>query len=68
MISDKQRSDYPFFIRTEDFVDLDQKAGFQILGRLPRAPLRGCSLPFEGPSPTHAYQIPRKRESFLQLL
>ena len=44
IIYDRLRSDYPWPLRTDDLVSLDNDGSFQVLGRLVNAPLRGCSL------------------------
>ncbi len=43
-IKDPLRIDYPYPLRTQDLVEIDSKGFFRILGRLPKAPLKGCSL------------------------
>lgn len=47
LVDDPLRFDYPWPLRTEDLVALEKngnQASFQLLGRLDRAPLKGCSL------------------------
>ena len=43
VIDDPHRVDYPWPIRTEDLAIVGEH-GFQLLGRAPIAPLKGCSL------------------------
>lgn len=43
LIDDPLRGDYPWPIRTEDLATLGEQ-GFQLLGRAPIAPLKGCSM------------------------
>ena len=43
LIDDPLRVDYPWPIRTEDLATVGEQ-GFQLLGRAPIAPLKGCSL------------------------
>ena len=43
LIDDPLRLDYPWPIRTEDLATVGEQ-GFQLLGRAPIAPLKGCSL------------------------
>ena len=47
MVADPMRVDHPWPLRTEDLVNLEKRNDhqiFQLLGRLDRAPLKGCSL------------------------
>ena len=48
LIEDPSRLDYPYTFRVQDLASLDDD-GFQILGRVPHAPLKGCSLLAEQP-------------------
>ena len=43
LIDDPLRVDYPWAIRTEDLATVGEQ-GFQLLGRAPIAPLKGCSM------------------------
>lgn len=43
LVEDPLRLDAPWALRTEDLVELTAD-GFRLLGRLPAAPLKGCSL------------------------
>jgi len=43
MVRDPARTDYPWYFRTEDLVELENGA-FRLLGRAPKAALKGCSL------------------------
>ena len=43
LIDDPLRGDYPWPLRTEDLATVGEQ-GFQLLGRAPIAPLKGCSL------------------------
>lgn len=47
VIHDPLRVDLQSPIRTQDFVALNADQSFQLLGRVPAAPLKGCSLAFE---------------------
>ncbi|MBP6217144.1 MAG: hypothetical protein KA436_01000 [Oligoflexales bacterium] len=44
---DPARIDYPWPLRVQDLIRLDAEGGFTLLGRLPQAPLKGCSLNVE---------------------
>jgi hypothetical protein len=47
LVSDPLRIDHPWPLRTEDLANLENRNGllaFRLLGRLDRAPLKGCSL------------------------
>lgn len=44
MVDDPLRIDLPWPLRTEDMVDLQSDGSFRLLGRVPYAPLKGCSL------------------------
>ncbi len=44
MVSDPDRVDFPWPIRTEDLVDLRPDGAIRLLGRAPKTPLKGCSL------------------------
>ncbi len=41
---DPYRIDLPFPIRTQDIVEISEDGSFQLLGRVPYATLKGCSL------------------------
>lgn len=43
-IYDPLRVDYPYMLCTEDLVSIDARREFQLHGRVPHAPRRGCSL------------------------
>ncbi len=43
MVRDPARVDYPWFVRTEDLAEISD-GSFKLLGRTPKAPLKGCSL------------------------
>lgn len=54
LVSDPLRIDHPWPIRTEDLANLENSKGlpaFRLLGRLDRAPLKGCSLLAERADP-----------------
>ncbi|MCX6131700.1 MAG: hypothetical protein NTX25_21900, partial [Proteobacteria bacterium] len=44
LIYDNLRTDFPWPIRSEDMVSLREDGAFQLLGRVPFAPLKGCSM------------------------
>jgi hypothetical protein len=44
LVEDEMRSDYPLPLRIEDLVRIRDGGAFDLLGRAPAAPLRGCSL------------------------
>jgi len=44
VVADSSRVDYPWPIRTQDFVQHYSDGSFTLLGRVPNAPLKGCSL------------------------
>jgi hypothetical protein len=44
LVEDEMRSDYPIPLRIEDLVRIRDGGVFDLLGRAPAAPLRGCSL------------------------
>lgn len=44
IIWDRARVDIPAPIQTEDLARLSEDGSFQLLGRIPTAPLKGCSL------------------------
>lgn len=44
LVHDPLRIDLPWPLRTEDMVKLEAGGRFQLLGRVPYAPLKGCSL------------------------
>lgn len=44
IIDDPLRIDYPYPLRTQDLAEIYDNGFFKILGRLPKAPLKGCSL------------------------
>ncbi|WP_141736610.1 hypothetical protein [Oligoflexus tunisiensis] len=43
-IHDSWRLDYPWPIRTEDMARVREDGSFQLLGRVPMSPLKGCSM------------------------
>jgi hypothetical protein len=44
VVHDAWRLDYPFPIRTEDMALVRADGAFQLLGRVPMSPLKGCSM------------------------
>lgn len=44
VVHDAWRVDYPFPIRTEDMARVLAGGAFQLLGRVPMSPLKGCSM------------------------
>ena len=44
LINDRARVDIPWPIQTEDLAGLKAEETFELLGRVPNAPLRGCSM------------------------
>lgn len=44
LVQDPLRLDYPWPLRTQDIVKLSSDQSFEILGRVPKAVLKGCSL------------------------
>ena len=48
LVTDPERPDYPLPLRTEDLVRLHADQSFELLGRAPQSPLKGCSLRVEG--------------------
>ena len=54
LVQDNLRIDYPTAIRTEDVIHLNGDGSFELIGRAPSAPLRGCSL--------NVYEVPRAVE------
>jgi hypothetical protein len=54
VVHDAWRLDYPWPIRTEDMARVRADGAFQLLGRVPMSPLKGCSMLAEqiaGPRP-----------------
>lgn len=54
LLKDNARSDFTLPIRTEDLVNIQPNGTFNLLGRAPLAPLKGCSLNVDNfePDPT----------------
>lgn len=50
LILDPLRIDYPLPLRTQDIVRLYKDGSFELLGRVPKSVLKGCSLLTEKPS------------------
>ncbi len=44
VVHDAWRIDYPWPIRTEDMARIREDGAFQLLGRVPMSPLKGCSM------------------------
>lgn len=44
VIEDLARVDYPYSLRTQDICTLNKNGAFSLEGRVPNAPLKGCSL------------------------
>jgi len=44
VVHDTLRCDYPWPIRTEDMARVRSDGAFQLLGRVPMSPLKGCSM------------------------
>lgn len=65
LIQDPSRLDYPYPFRVQDVVSLD-KGAFQILGRVPHAPLKGCSLLAE--QPPRLTSAPEKISALMPML
>lgn len=55
LVEDEMRSDYPIPLRIEDLVRIRDGGAFDLLGRAPAAPLRGCSL--------NVADLPRRAET-----
>lgn len=66
VVFDHLRSDFPWPIRTQDFVDLSQDGSFFLLGRLPGAVLKGCSLSFEAMPQSHLDESVEKKVTYLR--
>lgn len=66
VIHDNLRTDYPWPIRSEDMARVRDDGAFQLLGRVPMSPLKGCSMLAEdirsGPAAAWTQIPPKKLE------